>query len=106
MEENERLHPGIHARMHAYLLAEFHGPRVDADEFFGLKDLTNVSSAEEPIKDNNQNDYSDDCHAATSAPSVELGDGGIDSMGELNQRGSRNPCPPDPLAFCRRTASL
>ena len=102
MEETERLHPGIHARMHAYLLAEFPGPGVDADEFFGLKVSPKVSSAEQPIKDNNQSDYSDDCHAATPAPSVELGDGGIDSTGELNQRGSLNPCPPNALAFWRR----
>jgi hypothetical protein len=33
MEENERL--GLHARMHAYLLANHPGPDVDADEFFG-----------------------------------------------------------------------
>jgi hypothetical protein len=42
MEENERLHPGIHARMHAYLLAEFPCPGVDEDEFLGLKDSTKV----------------------------------------------------------------
>ena len=88
--------------MHTYLLAEFPGHGVDADEFFGLKVSTKVSSAEQPIKDNNQNDYSGDCRAATPAPSVELGDGCIDSADELNQRGSRNPRPPDPLAFWRR----
>jgi hypothetical protein len=42
MEENERLHPGIHAQMQAYLLAEFPGSVVDADEFFGLKDSTKM----------------------------------------------------------------
>jgi hypothetical protein len=88
--------------MHFYLLAEFPGHGVDADEFFGLKVSTKVSSAEQPIKDNNHNDFSDDCHAATPAPSVELGDGGIDSADELNQRGSLNPCPPNALAFCLR----
>ena len=51
MEENERLHPGIHARMQAYLLAEFPGSVVDADEFFGLKE-SKVSCPEEQVQEN------------------------------------------------------
>jgi hypothetical protein len=34
MAENERLHPGIHDRLYEYLMAEYAGPGVDADEFF------------------------------------------------------------------------
>jgi hypothetical protein len=32
MEENERLHPGIHERMIEYLKAEYPGLAVDAEE--------------------------------------------------------------------------
>jgi hypothetical protein len=38
IEENERL--GLHARMHACLLAHHPGPDVDANEFFGSIDPT------------------------------------------------------------------
>jgi hypothetical protein len=38
MEENERLHPGIHHRLYEYLNAKYPGPALDAAEFFGLED--------------------------------------------------------------------
>jgi hypothetical protein len=34
MAEHERLHPGIHDRLYAYLMAKYPGHGVDADEFF------------------------------------------------------------------------
>jgi hypothetical protein len=34
MEENERLHPGIHDRLYEYLMAKFPGSGIDANEFF------------------------------------------------------------------------
>ena len=34
MEENERLHPGIHDRLYAKLMELYPGEGVDADEFF------------------------------------------------------------------------
>jgi hypothetical protein len=34
MEENERLHPGIHDRLYEYLMAKYPGIAVDADDFF------------------------------------------------------------------------
>jgi hypothetical protein len=34
MEEKEPLHPGFHDRMYEYLMAKYHGPGIDADEFF------------------------------------------------------------------------
>jgi hypothetical protein len=38
MEENERLHPGFHERMHEYLNAKYPGPGIPAEEFFGSED--------------------------------------------------------------------
>jgi hypothetical protein len=36
MEENERLHPGIHDRLFEHLKAKYPGPGVNADDFFAL----------------------------------------------------------------------
>jgi hypothetical protein len=34
MEENERLHPGIHDRLHENLMVKYPGPGIYADGFF------------------------------------------------------------------------
>jgi hypothetical protein len=34
IEENERLHPGIHDRLYEHLMAKYPGPGIDADAFF------------------------------------------------------------------------
>jgi hypothetical protein len=44
MEENERLHPGIHDRLYEYLMAKYPGPGVEADTFFGLEESDGVST--------------------------------------------------------------
>jgi hypothetical protein len=44
MEENERLHPGIHDRLYEYLMAKYPGPGVEADAFFGLEESDGVST--------------------------------------------------------------
>ena len=46
MEENERLHPGIHDRLYEYLMARYPGVGVDADEFFGLEESAGASGKE------------------------------------------------------------
>lgn len=44
MEENERLHPGIHDRLYEYLMAKSPGPSVAADAFVGLDESDGEST--------------------------------------------------------------
>ena len=44
MEENERLHPGIHERLYQYLMAKYPAPCVEADAFFGPEESDGVST--------------------------------------------------------------
>jgi hypothetical protein len=44
MEENERLHHGIHDRLYEYLMGKYPGPGVEADAFFGLEESDGVST--------------------------------------------------------------
>ena len=44
MDENERLHPGIHDRLYQYLMAKHPGPGVEASAFFGLEESDGVST--------------------------------------------------------------